>query len=100
MTPSRFSPPVYLAFGSLLHAVCRVWFRFRARGLENIPAEPCIFVGNHSGIGVADVLCWLGALRARFALERRITGMMHDVFVAIPLTGWLMQACGAVRADA
>lgn len=96
---SKFSPRVFLAFGSLLSRACRFWFRYRMNGLERIPSTPCMFVGNHSGLGVADVLCMLGAFRRQFGLDRRVVGMMHDVFVALPVIGPLMQACGAVRAD-
>lgn len=94
-----FRPSVYLAFGSFQHAMNRVWHRYTLRGCERIPSRPCLFVGNHSGIGVADVLCMLGGWRARFGLRRRVVGMMQDLFVAMPIVGWFARSFGAVYAS-
>jgi 1-acyl-sn-glycerol-3-phosphate acyltransferase len=93
-----FRPAVYLAFGRAMHAFCRIWFRYRMRRMDRVPRGPALLVGNHSGIGVADVLCMLGAWRARHGLERRGVGLMHDLFVAMPVVGWIARSFGAVAA--
>jgi 1-acyl-sn-glycerol-3-phosphate acyltransferase len=94
-----FRPSVYLAFGALQNGWNRVWHRYELRGTERVPARPCLFVGNHSGLGIADVLCMVGAFRARFGLARRCVGMMQDLFVAMPIVGWFARSFGAVYAS-
>jgi 1-acyl-sn-glycerol-3-phosphate acyltransferase len=94
-----FRPSIYLGFGTLMQRFCRVWFRYEMRGMDRIPEGPCLFVGNHSGVGPTDVLCMLGAWRARFGLRRRFVGMMHDLFVAMPVVGFVAKSFGAVRAE-
>jgi 1-acyl-sn-glycerol-3-phosphate acyltransferase len=82
-----------------MHRATRVWHRFALRGAERIPRGPCLFVGNHSGIGVSDVLCLLGASVARFGVSRRIVGMMHKTFIEAPIVGWFTRSFGAVYAS-
>lgn len=94
-----FSTSIFLGFGGLMRAVTKVWFRYEITGLETIPDRPCMMVGNHSGVGVADVLCLLGGWVGHFADRRRVVGMMHDLFVGSPLVGDLCRGFGAVRAD-
>jgi 1-acyl-sn-glycerol-3-phosphate acyltransferase len=94
-----FRPSFFLAFGALMHRSTRIWFRFSLRGWERLPTGPVIFVGNHSAIGVADILCMLGAWRTRFGLSRRCVGMMHDLFVRFPIVGRMAQGFGAVPAN-
>jgi 1-acyl-sn-glycerol-3-phosphate acyltransferase len=94
-----FRPWLYSAFGSYQSAFNRVWHRYTMRGMDRIPERPCFFVGNHSGIGVADVLCMLGAWQERFGLRRRCVGMMQDMFVAMPVVGWFAKGFGAVYAS-
>jgi 1-acyl-sn-glycerol-3-phosphate acyltransferase len=93
-----FRPSLYLAFGTAMRHVCRVWFRYEMRSMDRLPDRPCLFVGNHSGVGVADVVCMVGAWRARFGLRRRFVGMMHDLFVAMPIVGFVARSFGAVHA--
>lgn len=94
-----FRPWVYTAFGAFESAFNRVWHRFAMRGLERIPDRPCLLVGNHSALGVADVLCMLGAWSARFGVRRRCVGMMQDLFVRMPVVGWMARSFGAVYAS-
>jgi 1-acyl-sn-glycerol-3-phosphate acyltransferase len=90
-------PGLARAFEAFLRFVARYWFRFRVRGVENVPAQPALFVGNHSGIGIADVICLLGS-RTEIAPHRRAVGLMHDLFVNMPIVGRLSRAAGAVSA--
>jgi 1-acyl-sn-glycerol-3-phosphate acyltransferase len=94
-----FRPWFYLAFGSAMRAGASVWHRYEMRGMEKIPSGPCLFVGNHGGTGTSDVLCMLGAWRARFGLRRRVVGMMHDINLALPIMGWCAKSFGATRAN-
>ncbi len=94
----EFDPRVYTFYGRLFRTLCRLWFRFTLRGMERIPAQQCLFVGNHSGLGIVDVGCLLGAWQGRFGLTRRVVGMMHVTFVRAPLAGRLFRGFGAVMA--
>ncbi len=96
---SHYRPGFAVAFGRLMHAVNRVWFRFSLRGQLNVPNTPCLFVGNHSGIGIADVLCLLGGWLAHTKGRRRFVGMMHKMFIQTPVVGHIAAAFGAVPAN-
>jgi 1-acyl-sn-glycerol-3-phosphate acyltransferase len=93
-----YSSAIYANFGAVTRAFTRVWFRYRIEGLDLVQGAPCIVVGNHSGIGVADVLCLLGGWYDHFGMERRAAGLMHDLFVDAPFIGRLCRGFGAVRA--
>lgn len=87
------------AFGLFIHAVNRVWFRFELRHPERLPVRPCLIVGNHSGIGIVDVLTLVGGWTAHFGGARRGVGMMHKMFITAPVVGRIARAFGAVPAD-
>ncbi|HJQ70114.1 MAG TPA: lysophospholipid acyltransferase family protein [Blastocatellia bacterium] len=78
--------------------LCRLWFRVRFRGVENVPpAGPCIITPNH--VTFADPI-WITV-----PLKRRVNYMAWDKMFAIPVLGFLMRAFGAFpvnleRADA
>jgi 1-acyl-sn-glycerol-3-phosphate acyltransferase len=93
-----FSWTVYRAVGGAMRLVTRAWFRYRIQGLDRVPSTPALLVGNHSGIGVADVICLLGGWYDHFGTRRRASGLMHDLFVDAPLLGRLCRGFGAVRA--
>lgn len=92
-----YSPRFARAFGAVMSVFTRVWFRYRMDGVERVPKEACVFAGNHSGIGIADILCLFGA-GPRFFPGRRFVGMMHDLFIAFPIVGQVSRAMGAVKA--
>ena len=96
---TRYRAGFAQGFGRSVHAVTRIWFRFELRGEEHLPSRPCLFVGNHSGIGIADVLCLLGGWIALTDGKRRCVGMMHKMFIGAPIVGWISAAFGAVPAD-
>lgn len=93
-----FSPRFFEATGRALHAFCSVYFRYQVRGLERLPAGPCLMVGNHSGLGTAELLCMVAGWWRRFGTTRRVTGMMHDFFISVPGIGHYYRAIGAVHA--
>jgi 1-acyl-sn-glycerol-3-phosphate acyltransferase len=91
------NPRIARVFETFLGIMARYWFRYRVEGAHHVPAEPAIFVGNHSGIGIADVICLLG-FRKEIAPDRAAVGMMHDLFVNMPIVGRLCRTAGAVSA--
>ena len=93
----HYRPRFARVFGRAMHLVARVWFRYSFRHPERIPEGNALFVGNHSGIGIVDVLCLIGAWTVAFDGKRRGVGMMHKMFIAPPV-GWIARAFGAVPA--
>lgn len=94
-----YRPRFALGFGRLLDRITRIWFRFEMRHAARIPKETVLFVGNHSGIGITDVLCLMGAASTVLGPGRRAVGMMHKMFVTAPIVGHVSRAFGAVPAD-
>lgn len=77
------------------------YLRLRVRGLENIPHEPAVFVGNHNG-GIADpgVCCALATLWQARGPEAPLYALAHDFAMRqVPLFGSVVQRFGAVRAS-
>jgi 1-acyl-sn-glycerol-3-phosphate acyltransferase len=96
---AHFDQARYLALAGHARAFSRRWFRFELRGVERIPAGPCLFVANHSGAGYADVICLLGELGGRFGAGRRVVGLSHGFPLALPGYGDFLRSCGAVDAS-
>lgn len=92
-----FRPALAIWISRVLSPLNRLWFRYELRGTQVLPPGPCMIAGNHSGIGIADVVCLLGA-RQQMPRGRRMVGLMHDLFVSAPIIGWVARVSGAVRA--
>jgi 1-acyl-sn-glycerol-3-phosphate acyltransferase len=78
-----------------------VWFRAEVDGFENVPDEPVLFVGNHSGGGATpDTLIFLLAYNTYFTVEGRpLYALAHDVLTKTPMIGQLIRKLGVVPAD-
>jgi 1-acyl-sn-glycerol-3-phosphate acyltransferase len=78
-----------------------VWFRAEVDGLEHVPDEPVLFVGNHSGGGATpDTFVFLLAYNTFFTVEGRpLYALAHDTITAEPLLGRLTRKLGVVPAD-
>lgn len=96
---SAFEPDHFLRMARVANVFCKTWHRFQLRGVENIPKRPCLYVANHSAVGLTDVLCLLGELGTRFGLERRVTGLMHSFAISLPVIGDMFRSIGAVPAS-
>jgi 1-acyl-sn-glycerol-3-phosphate acyltransferase len=79
--------------------VTRNGFRYALRGIERIPSAPCLFVGNHSGAGVIEVLCMLPAWHARFGHTRPVWALANKVSLGYPAIGPWLRSVGAVPAS-
>ena len=77
------------------------WFRPEVRGLEKIPDEPVLFVGNHSGGSmVPDTFVFLLAYNTYFTVEGRpIYALGHEIVTAFPALGRLARKLGVVTAN-
>jgi 1-acyl-sn-glycerol-3-phosphate acyltransferase len=79
---------VIAALAPIVWLFCRVFFRVRFHGVENIPSEgPCIITPNH--VTYADPI-WI-----TIPIRRRIYYMAWDKPFQIPLLGSLMRLFGA-----
>lgn len=94
-----FDPRVLCLVSAVLDPITQAYFRFQLRGAENIPSSKCLIVGNHSGLGIVDVACLLGAWPRKMGLQRRVVGLMADSFVKAPLAGRLFRAFGSMPAS-
>jgi 1-acyl-sn-glycerol-3-phosphate acyltransferase len=101
MTPEldRRLPEAVARASRVLGPVTRTAFRYAMHGLENVPAGPCLLVGNHSGAGVIEVLCMLPAWHARFGEERPVYAMANKISLSYPAAGPWLRSVGAVPAS-
>jgi len=84
-----------------LWLVAQVWFRAEVRGFENVPDEPVLFVGNHSGgAGVPDTFVFMLAYNTYFTVEGRpLFGLGHEIVTGMPVLGPLARKFGVVTAS-
>src|ERR1700744_1121287 len=77
-----------------------VWFRAEGDGLDRIPDEPVLFVGNHSGGGsTPDTFVLVLGYNTFFTVEGRpLYALAHDTITAAPVFGNLTRKLGVVPA--
>ncbi|HEU0190817.1 MAG TPA: 1-acyl-sn-glycerol-3-phosphate acyltransferase, partial [Mycobacterium sp.] len=78
----------------------RIYFRAEVNGFENVPGEPVLFVGNHSGgANIPDTFVFTLAYHTYFTVEGRpLVGLAHEVVVRMPIIGDMARKFGMVRA--
>ncbi|BBH16789.1 glycerol acyltransferase [Nocardioides baekrokdamisoli] len=83
-----------------LWLIAQVYHRAEVEGFENVPDEPVLFVGNHSGgATVADSWIFMLAYNTFFTVEGRpMIGMAHRALTATPGIGHMLRKLGAVTA--
>jgi len=80
-----------------LDPVLRWYFRLRVEGVETVPEEPCLFVGNHNGGMLMPDMYLLGmVLYRRFGLAGVPWGLAHRFAMGVPLVGHTLRRLGAV----
>jgi 1-acyl-sn-glycerol-3-phosphate acyltransferase len=79
--------------GPLVHGV----FRFQLRGVERVPPPPCLFVANHSGVGIVEVMCLFTEWHRLHGETRPAHGLASDVIDV--LLRPIMRAIGAMPAS-
>jgi 1-acyl-sn-glycerol-3-phosphate acyltransferase len=82
----------------ILGPLTRAYFRFRLRGAEHVPPGPVMVVANHSALGTAELLCFLGAWRNVFG-TRPARGLMMDLFLRLPGMASFWRKVGAIPAS-
>lgn len=88
----RMLPRLWLA--------AQLYFRAEVNGFENVPDEPVLFVGNHSGgASVPDTWLFLLAYNTYFTVEGRpLIGLAHRIITDTPVAGDLARRLGMVKA--
>src|SRR5699024_10138114 len=67
----------------------RLYFRAEVEGFENVPDEPVLFVGNHSGgANVPDTFVFILGYYSYFTVEGRpLAGLAHQLIMKLPVVG-------------
>lgn len=78
----------------------QLYFRAEVSGFENVPDEPVLFVGNHSGgANTPDTFVFTLAYHTFFTVEGRpLVALAHEVVVGMPVIGDMARKFGMVRA--
>lgn len=92
--------PALLELGfELLHVLARYYFRLQVAGLEQLPAGPVLFVGNHSGGLVPLEGFFLSmAIHERFGIDRAVYALAHDFLFEDPVLRRYAGRMGMLRA--
>ena len=78
----------------------QIYFRAEVNGLENVPDEPVLFVGNHSGgSNTPDTFVFTLAYHTYFTVEGRpLVALAHEIVVRMPVIGDMARKFGMVKA--
>ncbi|MBS9534422.1 1-acyl-sn-glycerol-3-phosphate acyltransferase [Mycobacterium sp. M1] len=79
----------------------QLYFRAEVHGFENVPDEPVLFVGNHSGgANIPDTFIFVLAYHTYFTVEGRpLVALAHKVVANMPVVGNMARKFGVVQAD-
>lgn len=75
---------VWLFFQVILRVVFAVWLRYRARGLERLPA-------SGGGLLLANHQSFLDPLLVGLPLHRTISYLARDSLFRVPVIGWILR---------
>lgn len=78
----------------------RIYFRAEVNGFENVPDEPVLFVGNHSGgANTPDTFVFTLGYHTYFTVEGRpLVALAHEMVARMPVIGGMARKFGMVRA--
>lgn len=84
----------------LVEALIMRWHKHTVEGVERVPDEPVLFVGNHSaGIYTPDTWLFCHALYQARGLEALPHGLAHEWAMRMPIFNEILAPLGAVRAS-
>lgn len=83
-----------------LWLLASVYHRAEVTGFENVPDEPVLFVGNHSGgASTPDTFIFLLAYNTFFTVEGRpLRALGHEMVTSMPVVGRFARKLGVVTA--
>jgi 1-acyl-sn-glycerol-3-phosphate acyltransferase len=94
----QFDPDLTRLVVAMTRPIAEKYFRSVVRGLENIPAGPCLVVGNHSGgLLTPDMSVFAVAFYDKFGYDRPLYTLAHDMLFRTPAAK-LLKRTGVVRA--
>lgn len=98
--PSGRDPDFIREMLPRLWLAAQLYFRAEVNGFENVPDEPVLFVGNHSGGAVIpDTFVFTLAYHTYFTVQGRpLVGLAHEIVVNMPIIGDFARKFGTVRA--
>lgn len=78
----------------------QLYFRAEVHGFENVPDEPVLFVGNHSGgANIPDTFVFALAYHTYFTVEGRpLVALAHEIVLRMPVLGNMARKFGVVQA--
>ena len=78
----------------------QIYHRAEVHGFENVPDEPVLFVGNHSGgANIPDTFIFTLAYHTYFTVEDRpLVALAHEIVVGMPVIGDMARKFGMVKA--
>lgn len=83
-----------------LEPLLATWFRPVVRGVERVPAGPCLYVGNHNGgLCSADTFIFATSVYRAHGIDAVPFGLGHEVVISLPLMHQVLVPLGAVRAS-
>src|SRR5579863_8419161 len=94
-----YDPEFVRRAGPVLRPLTRLWFRFELRGKERMPRSPVLLVANHSALGTAELLCFIESFPRLFGEDRKMRGLMMDMFLKWPGMKAFWRRVGAVPAS-
>ena len=94
----HFDPDLTEMVVGLTRPIVKKYFRSEIRGLRNIPAGPCLVVGNHSGgLLTPDMSVFAVGYYDEYGYERPLYTLAHDMLFSTPAAE-LLKRNGAIRA--
>ena len=94
----RYDPHLTEMIVGLTRPIVKRYFRSEVRGLDNIPAGPCLVVGNHSGgLLTPDMSVFAVAYYDEYGYDRPLFTLAHDMLFNTPAAD-LLRHTGVVRA--
>lgn len=91
-----FAGPLFPAFARLV----RTWFRPHVEGLDDVPDDPVLFVGNHSGgVPPYESMVLAAEFFDRHGLDRPLYWLAHSLLMRTPALGDFLLRCGVVPAS-
>lgn len=94
------SPKLVESLVRLISAPLKRYFDADVRGLERIPAGPCLYVANHNGgLLTVDSFIFAAAVYEALGIDGVPYGLGHEVAIGLPIIHQLLVPLGAVRAS-
>ncbi|WP_123027870.1 lysophospholipid acyltransferase family protein [Mycolicibacterium stellerae] len=94
----RYDPGLTETIVGLTRPIVKTYFRSEVRGIDNIPAGPCLVVGNHSGgLLTPDMSVFAVAYYDEYGYDRPLYTLAHDLLFDTPAAA-LLRRTGVIRA--